>query len=225
MKLVLWDVDFTLVDTTGQGRIAFEEAFEAVTGSPPDGMVPFAGFTDHQIAVAMLEKAGHTGDHHVPRMLEELATALAARMDDIREHGKALPGAREALEALAARDDAVSSLLTGNVEANAVLKLAAFELDSLVDLEVGGYGSDQHESRGDLVAVARERTAAKYGREPDGAVLIGDTPRDIAAAREGGARAIGVATGPYGVDDLREADHVLPDLTDTGALLRALELA
>jgi phosphoglycolate phosphatase len=224
MKLVLWDVDFTLVDTTGQGRQAFEEAFQAVVGRPPEGMVPFAGFTDHQIAMAMLEKAGDQHDDRVPRMLDELATALAARADDIRESGRALPGARQALEALAARDDVISSLLTGNVEANAALKLAAFDLDSLVDLEVGGYGSDPHGSRGDLVAVARERAAAKYGTEPTDTVLIGDTPRDIQAAHDGGARAIAVATGPYDPDDLREADQVLPDLHDTAALLTALGL-
>lgn len=224
MLLVLWDVDFTLVDTTGQGRLAFEEAFKAVVGQPPDGFVPFAGFTDHQIAVAMLEKAGHRDGEHVPRMLEELATALAARAEDIRETGHALPGARDALEALAARDDVISSLLTGNVEANAALKLAAFDLDSLVDLEVGGYGSDPHASRGDLVAIARERAAAKYGAEPGETVLIGDTPRDIQAAREGGARAIAVASGPHDAEDLREADEVLPDLRDTAALLAALGL-
>jgi phosphoglycolate phosphatase-like HAD superfamily hydrolase len=222
--LVLWDVDFTLVDTTGQGRIAFEEAFQAVVGRPPDGFVPFAGFTDHQIAMAMLEKAGHGEHDHVPRMLEELATALAARAEDIRESGRALPGAREALEALAARDDVVSSLLTGNVEANAALKLAAFGLDELVDLEVGGYGSDPHASRGDLVAIARERAAAKYGAEPSETVLIGDTPRDIQAAREGGVRAVAVASGPYDAEDLREADKTLPDLRDTSALLAALGL-
>jgi phosphoglycolate phosphatase len=225
MLLVLWDVDFTLVDTTGQGRLAFEDAFEAVVGQPPDGMVPFAGFTDHQIAVAMLEKAGHHHGDQVPRMLDELATALAARAGDIRDSGRALPGAREALEALASREDVISSLLTGNVEANAALKLAAFDLDSLVDLEVGGYGSDPHEERGDLVALAREKVSAKYAAEPDDTVLIGDTPRDIQAAHHGGARAIAVASGPYDVDGLRDAEHVLPDLTDTDALLDALGLS
>jgi phosphoglycolate phosphatase len=224
VKLVLWDVDFTLVDTTGQGRKAFDQAFEAVVGHPPGDMVPFAGYTDHQIAVAMLEKVGHDDQAGVPRMLEELGTALAARADEIRSTGRALPGAREALEALAGREGVVSSLLTGNIEANAALKLAAFGLDSLVDLEVGGYGSDPHESRGDLVAVARERAAEKYGAEVVDTVLVGDTPRDISAAREGGARAVAVATGPYDVDALRKAgaDQVLEDLRDTPRVLAAL---
>jgi phosphoglycolate phosphatase len=226
VRLVLWDIDFTLVDTTGQGREAFDEAFEAVVGHPPGDPVPFAGYTDHQIAVAMLEKVGQADAAHVPRMLEELGTALAARADHIRAAGRALPGAREALQALAGREGVVSSLLTGNIEANAALKLAAFGLDSLVDLEVGGYGSDPHEARSDLVAVARERVAKKYGSEVTDTVLVGDTPRDVHAAHEAGARAVAVASGPYGLEALREAgaDAVLEDLCDTDRVLAALGL-
>jgi phosphoglycolate phosphatase-like HAD superfamily hydrolase len=224
VRLVLWDIDFTLVDTTGQGRKAFEEAFEAVVGHPPGDPVPFAGYTDHQIAVAMLEKVGQADAAHVPRMLEELGTALAARADDIRAAGRALPGAREALQALAGRKGVVSSVLTGNIEANAALKLAAFGLESLVDLEVGGYGSDPHGSRSDLVAVARERAAKKYGSEVTDTVLVGDTPLDVRAAHEGGARAVAVASGPYGLDALRVAgaDQVLEDLRDTDRVLAAV---
>lgn len=225
MLLVLWDVDGTLVDTAGRGRDAFDEVFEAVVGQPPGDPVAFAGHTDHQIALAMLDRVGHAGEAHVPRMLEELASALAAKVDDIRAAGRALPGAREALQALAEREGVVSSLLTGNIEANAALKLAAFGLDSLVDLEVGGYGSDPHRSRADLVAVARERAAAKYGAEPADTVLVGDTPLDVRAAREAGARSVAVASGPYGVDVLREvAAVVLEDLRDTSGLLAALGL-
>jgi phosphoglycolate phosphatase-like HAD superfamily hydrolase len=226
MRLVLWDVDFTLVDTTGQGRQAFDEAFEAVVGHPPGDPVPFAGYTDHQIAVAMLEKVGQADAAHVPRMLEELGTALAARAADIRATGRALPGAREALEALAGREGVVSSVLTGNIETNAALKLAAFGLDALVDLEVGAYGSDPHESRSDLVAVARERTAGKYSAEVTDTVLVGDTPLDVRAAREAGARSVAVASGPYGLEALREAgaDQVLADLGDTPRVLAALGL-
>jgi phosphoglycolate phosphatase len=226
VKLVLWDVDWTLVDTAGVGRDAFEEAFEAVTGAPLRNRVEMAGRTDHQIAVAMLEELGHAGDPHVPKVLEQLGVALAAKAEEIRARGNAMPGAREALEALVPRDDVVSSLLTGNIEANAALKLAAFGLDALVDLEVGGYGSDPHHSRGDLVAVARQRSERKYGQAigPGDTVLVGDTPLDVEAARHAGARSIGVAAGPYGADALGDADHVLDDLRDTRALLAALGL-
>ena len=226
MLLVLWDVDWTLVDAKGVGRDAYVEAFETVTGEPLRDEIHMAGRTDHQIAVAMLEQLGHAGDPHVPRVLEQLGVELAAKAGEIRARGNAMPGAREALEALTRREDVVSSLLTGNIEANAALKLAAFGLDTLVDLEVGGYGSDPHESRGDLVRFARERTERKYGQAigPDDTVLVGDTPLDVEAARQAGARAIGVAAGPYGADALADADHVLDDLRDTRALLAALGL-
>ena len=72
----------------------------------------------------------------------------------------------------------INSLLTGNVEPNAAVKVGAFGLERWLDLEAGAYGSDPHERRSDLVAVAQERAAARYG-EPTGAVLVGDTPLDV----------------------------------------------
>jgi phosphoglycolate phosphatase len=226
VRLVLWDVDGTLVDTAGYGRHAFDDAFEELFGRRPEGQVPFAGRTDHQIALSILERNGVEGaNSHLPRMLEALAGTLVAKEERIRAEGRALPGAREALGALAARDDVVQSLLTGNIEANAVLKLAAFGLEGLLDFEVGGYGSDPHVDRSDLVAVARRRTAEKHGVEvaPESTVLIGDTPLDVQAAREAGARSVAVATGPHhGPEELAEADAVLPDLRDTAAVLAAV---
>jgi phosphoglycolate phosphatase len=159
-------------------------------------------------------------------MLDELERALAAREARMRAEGRALPGAAEALAALDGRPDTVQSLLTGNLAANAVLKLAAFGLEHWLDLEVGGYGSDPHERRSDLVAVARDRAAAKYSPAVD-TVLIGDTPLDVRAAREAGARAVGVASGSYGVDELRGAgaDTVLDGLGDTERVLAAVTRA
>jgi phosphoglycolate phosphatase-like HAD superfamily hydrolase len=226
--LVLWDVDGTLVDTAGYGRHAFDDAFEELFGRRPEGQVPFAGRTDHQIALSILERNGVEGaEADLPRMLETLAETLVAKEDRIRAEGRAMPGAREALEALATRDDVVQSLLTGNVEANAVVKLAAFGLDSLLDFAVGGYGSDPHVERSDLVAVARRRVAEKHGVEvgPEATVLVGDTPLDVRAAREAGARAVAVASGPHhGVEELADAgaDAVLEDLRDTAAVVAAV---
>jgi phosphoglycolate phosphatase-like HAD superfamily hydrolase len=120
------------------------------------------------------------------------------------------------------------SVLTGNIRSVAEVKLAALGLREWLDLCIGAYGDD-HEDRTELVHVARRRAAAVHGRsaaEFDGAatVVIGDTPLDIAAALGAGARAVGVATGSYSADDLAMAgaDTVLPDLTDTAAVLRAL---
>jgi phosphoglycolate phosphatase-like HAD superfamily hydrolase len=216
--LVLWDVDGTLVRTAGHGRYAFEEAFEAVVGRVPEP-VDYAGRTDKQIALTML-----AGEHeHLPRVLEELAGALELRKERMREEGYAYPGVAEVLEELHGRADVIQSLLTGNIQPNAVVKVSAFGLDRWLDLEAGAYGSDPHERRSDLVAVARKRAAARYG-EPTGAVLVGDTPLDVLAAREAGARAVAVATGFAGLDALRESepDALLQDLSDTEAAIRAI---
>src|SRR5918998_4998137 len=188
MLLVLWDVDGTLVRTAGHGRFAFEEAFRGVIGREPEP-VDYAGRTDRQIVEIML--GGRPGD--TPRILEELAAALDLRKEAMRAEGYAYPGVPEVLEALHGRDDVINSLLTGNIHANAVVKVSAFGLERWLDFDVGAYGSDPHEERSDLVAVARQRAAAKYA-EPTGAVLVGDTPLDVRAAHEAGARGLALAS-------------------------------
>jgi phosphoglycolate phosphatase len=222
--LVLWDVDGTLVESARLGRDAFFAAFESVTGGPPTELVPFAGRTDLEIAHDLLEAAGvDAGEELLDRFEEELVAAMAARAGELSERGRALPGAADALERLAAEPGVIQSLLTGNVERNALVKLAAFGLARHIDFASGAYGSD-HRRRGELVNIARRRAAARHGAAIAAAdtVLIGDTPLDVAAAREGGARAVGVATGPYDELALSEAgaDAVLADLSDTEAVVR-----
>jgi phosphoglycolate phosphatase-like HAD superfamily hydrolase len=216
--LVLWDIDGTLVDSAGHGRHAFHDAFRSVVGREPEP-VEMAGRTDWQIAAAMLGDAQGS----VPPLLAELTEALERREGAIRADGRALPGAEQVLRALGRRERTVQSLLTGNLAANAAVKLGAFGLERFLDLEVGGYGSDPHDSRADLVAVARERARAKYG-EPADTVLVGDTPLDVTAAHEAGARVVAVASGPYGPDVLRAAgaDAVLAGLEDTEGVLAAV---
>jgi phosphoglycolate phosphatase len=222
MLLVLWDVDGTLVDTAGHGRGAFEAAFREVVGRPLEAEVDYAGRTDHQIATAMLEGV-EDADGHLPRLLERLVPALEARIERMREEGGAYPGVPEVLGALAGREDVAQSLLTGNLEANAAVKLRAFGLERHFDFELGAYGSDPHEGRSDLVAIARERAGAKLGR-PVEPVLVGDTPRDVEAAREGGVRVVAVATGFSAEQALRESqpDVLLRDLSDTGRAVEAI---
>ena len=141
--------------------------------------------------------------------------------------GHALPGAVAALTAVEAlgAGAAVQSVLTGNVRPVAEAKLAAFGLDGYLDLAIGAYG-EEHEVRAELVHLARDRAAAGYGRDFGGpaTVLVGDTPLDVAAAAESGARSVAVATGGSTAAELAAAgaDRVLPDLTDTGAFLAAL---
>ena len=218
MLLVLWDIDGTLVDSAGHGRHAFEEAFADVVGGVPE-WVEYAGRTDHQIALSMLGGS----NEHVPAVLEQLVERLAVRRELIAAEGRVYQGVRETLAALHEADGVINSLLTGNLEANAAVKVGAFGLERWLDFESGAYGSDPHERRSDLVAVARRRAAARHG-EPTDAVLVGDTPLDVAAAREAGARAVAVATGFADLDALRasEPDALLQDLSDTEAAIRAI---
>jgi len=120
------------------------------------------------------------------------------------------------------------SVLTGNIRPVAEVKLAALGLRDGLDLCIGAYGDD-HEVRAELVQVARRRAAAVHGRSAadfagTSTVVVGDTPLDVEAALATGARAVGVATGSYSCADLAAAgaDVVLPNLTDTSAVLQAL---
>ena len=108
MLLVLWDIDGTLVDSAGHGRHAFEEAFEEVVGGVPE-WVEYAGRTDHQIALSMLNGSSE----HLPAVLEQLEVKLAERKDAMAAEGRVYPGVPETLEALHEHDGIVNSLLTG----------------------------------------------------------------------------------------------------------------
>ena len=229
-RLVLWDIDGTLVQAGEVGRDIFTEAFQAVLGRDPDQVTAralgMAGRTDPEIALEFL--AAHEiaeGERHLPAFSEALVAALAAKAALIRERGRALPGAREVLAALSRTEGVVQSLLTGNVQPNALLKLASFELDGYLDFEVGGFGSDHHH-RPSLVEVARAKAERKYGMAFEGAatVLVGDTPLDVAAGRAGGARVVAVATGPFRAHELRQTgpDAVLEDLRETETVLQAI---
>jgi phosphoglycolate phosphatase len=229
-RLVLWDIDGTLVQAGEVGRDIFTEAFQAVLGRAPDQVTAralvMAGRTDPEIALEFLTAHDVAeGASHLPAFSEALVTALAAKAAVIRERGRALPGAREALVALGRTEGVVQSLLTGNLQPNALLKLASFELDGHLDFEVGGFGSDHHH-RPSLVEVARAKAERKYGTSFPGTatVLVGDTPLDVAAGRAGGARVVAVATGPFRADELATtgADAVLEDLADVEAAVAAI---
>jgi phosphoglycolate phosphatase-like HAD superfamily hydrolase len=225
-RLVLWDIDGTLVDSAGAGREAFSDAFRALFGRAPEGQVAMNGRTDLEIALEVLELNGIAeGETHLDGFASALAEALAAKAELIAERGRPYPGAMEAIERLAAEPGVVQSLLTGNIEQNAALKLYAVGLGEHLDLEVGGYGSD-HRVRSELVAIARRKALRKYSL-PFGAedtVLIGDTPLDVAAARTAGARSVAIASHAHAVGELAAAgaDAVLGDLRDAEALVAAV---
>lgn len=161
------------------------------------------------------------------RFAEAQARGYRERADDMRRRGRVLPGAPQALTALAGRGDIVQSVLTGNPRPSAVAKLQIFDLHRHIDFDSGAYGDDE-EARAKLVPIARARARAKERHHLDfdvnTTILIGDTPSDVQAAHDGGALAIGVATGKSSPRELAEAgaQHVLSDLSDTAALVRAV---
>jgi phosphoglycolate phosphatase len=224
--LVLWDIDHTLIETRGVGSEIYASAFQKVTGQTLDQMPDISGRTEpvifrQALALHGIEDTGNL----FSQFADQQARGYADRIGELRQRGRALPGAAAALNILASRDDAVQSVLTGNTRPSAEIKLSAFGLQTHLDLDAGAYGTDS-DIRADLVPIARERATQRTGIPfgPDSTVLVGDTPSDVTAARDGGARIIAVATGRFSPGDLAAAgaSTVLADLTSTAALIAAL---
>ncbi|MCX4751204.1 haloacid dehalogenase-like hydrolase [Kitasatospora sp. NBC_01287] len=218
--IVLWDIDHTLIDNAGVSKEIYGAAFAAVARRQPSGPAVTDGRTDRLIMREMFDRDGLVQpDWDIVQAA--LEAAGRERSEELRQRGRALPGARDVLTAVGKEPGIISSVLTGNIAANARLKLAAFGLDGLVDLEVGAYGADRLE-RAALVHVACDRIRAAYtvpGRTV--VTLVGDTPRDVEAALTNGVEIVAVATGVNSAAELRRAgaSAVLPDLTDTAALM------
>ncbi|WP_431681211.1 haloacid dehalogenase-like hydrolase [Kitasatospora sp. KL5] len=218
--IVLWDIDHTLIDNAGVSKEIYAAAFTALAGASPAVPASTEGRTDRMIMQDMFRR------HHLPEpswaaINEALSAAGEERFGVLRRRGTALPGAREALKAASSQEGWVSSVLTGNIAANARVKLSAFGLDMLVDLPVGAYGADAVE-RSDLVAVARARVQRDRGLPADTpVVLVGDTPRDVEAALATSSGIIAVATGIHSQAELEAAGAtvVLADLSDTEDVL------
>lgn len=227
-RLLLWDVDGTLVRAGDLGAAVFDLALEGVLGSRPATRVRMSGKTDPQIVREYLEQLEiEEHDELIRSILGEVEKHLAdaALAGELAAGGHACPGVATLLAELSADDRVVSTLVTGNIRPNAQLKVAAWGLDPWLDLDVGAYGSD-HWDRNLLVPVALERVQAVYGAhlDPSDAWVIGDTPRDLECASAGGARCLLVGTGRYTALELASlgADAVLEDLSDTAAVVRLL---
>lgn len=227
--LVLWDIDFTLLNAGGASRELYQVVFGELFGRDLLEIAPMAGRTDRAIIRDTLAMAGISEpSRHLDAFLAGLAAHAAEFQAVVMQRGRALPGAAAALAAVAAVPGparTVQSVLTGNVRPIAEAKLAAFGLQQYLDLDVGAYG-DHHEVRAELVHLARRLASKAYGPEFAGraTVLVGDTPLDVAAAVAAGARSVGVTTGPFTAADLTEAGAgtVLSGLTDTPAVLAAI---
>lgn len=229
-RLILWDIDGTLVRAGQVAADVFATAVEHAVGRHPgEHGVRMGGKTDPQIALEILATMGiETGHGHLPLVLGRLEAELAGAIDLMREVGVVLPGVREVLARLHDEPGVTQTVLTGNTAVNAATKLAAFELDRWLDLEVGAFGSDNAD-RLQLVPVAMGR-AAGHGHgpfEPDDVWVVGDTVHDLACARAAGVRCALVRTGarPHELDDLdidAEADAVLDDLSDVDSVVKLL---
>ena len=224
-RLVLWDVDHTLIENAGVSKEIYSTAFGILTGQTADHAAQTDGRTDREIMAGMIAEHG-ASSYGWPQIMSALERAGFAHREVLAARGTVLPGVIELVTALVERPDVVQTVVTGNVRANAQVKLGALGLAMFFDLDVGGYGSD-HVDRYRLVESARERAAAKYGPEygeAGSAVVVGDTPRDVEAARLGGADILAVASGLHTADELRAAgaQRVFADLADTAAILRYL---
>lgn len=231
MRLILFDIDGTLLWTDGAGRRAIHRALldEMGTAGPIEGY-RFDGKTDPQIVRELLTLAGHPecdSEDRITAVCRRYVDLLTAELGKPTQATKLYPGIQDLLTALEPHEAggrALVGLLTGNVQDGAALKLRSAGLDP-ARFAVGAFGSDSHR-RADLPAVAAKRAAERTGRgfTGDDVVVVGDTPDDVACARPMGARTVAVATGFYDTSALRAAGatHVFENLVDTDAVLRAL---
>lgn len=215
MKLILFDIDGTLMDSGGAGTksmdLAFEELFsvrEAFRG------INMAGKTDIQIMKEGLRKHGiDSANGNVGLFTARYVEHLRREIENPRKHLK--PGIRQTLDRLSGMDDVALGLLTGNIEEGARVKLGSFDLNRYFPF--GAFGNDDEDRNRLLpVAVERFRDLHKQDVEYRDCVVIGDTPRDVECAKIYGAYAVAVATGPYRYDSLAAsgADMVLRNISE-----------
>jgi phosphoglycolate phosphatase-like HAD superfamily hydrolase len=226
VKLVLFDLDSTLLWTDGAGRRAIHRALVEVLGTagPIDGF-RFDGRTDGEIVSRLAEGAGLAPSGAlVDAVIERYVACLQDELAQPTQSTTVYPGVGALLDALDARADCVPGLLTGNVRTGAKLKLASGGLD-IERFRIGAFGSDSAH-RPDLPAVAQRRAREELGLDLRGhnIVVIGDTPADVTCGNGIGARAIGVATGSYSVAELMEAGAfaAFENLSSTSEVLDAV---
>jgi phosphoglycolate phosphatase-like HAD superfamily hydrolase len=226
-RIILWDVDMTLLYSGGAGSLSMARAFEQLY-SVPDAFrgIEFTGRTDWYIVRSAMEQhkvldsRDGAFERELHRFRERYFSILERTLGEVE--GRTMPGVKAALDALSNGNGGVrQGLATGNFRRAAFMKLRHFDLDGY--LEEGGFGEDA-EDRDRMVAVAIERMAAGVDYDPRDVWIIGDTPLDIKAAAANGARSLAVATGPMTVDELLNegADVALEDLSDTKAVLETL---
>jgi phosphoglycolate phosphatase-like HAD superfamily hydrolase len=226
-RLVLFDIDGTILSSGGAAGKAFRTALEEVFGtSGPTSGYSFAGRTDPQIARDLLGMGGLAAksiERNLPRVWPLYARLLATELDKVRT--QLYPGVRSLIEQLHDSSEvALLGLLTGNVVEGAKLKLASAGLD-FSRFKVGAFGSDHHDRR-ELPAIAVDRAERCVGHRFEGkaVVIIGDTPFDISCGEHLGVRTIAVATGSFSRADLHGCgpDYLFDDFSDIDAVWNSI---
>lgn len=218
--VILFDIDGTLIDTGGAGRRALTRAFETLHGSADCLDFCLAGMTDPSIVRKALNQGGHAAhDEAVQDVLAAYLSFLCEEVQDTPAY-TVHPGVTEILDHTCTNPQRFAvGLGTGNIENGAQIKLARGQLDE--HFAFGGYGSDS-EDRGELLRIGAGRGAHRLGVPVDACrvVVIGDTPRDVAAAQQIGAECVAVATGPFSTEELRQtgAPFVFEDLSNADAM-------
>jgi phosphoglycolate phosphatase-like HAD superfamily hydrolase len=222
-RLLLFDIDGTLITSGGAGEGALKDAMESRFGIQDDlSGVVLAGSTDARIAAELLQRAGipHSPEN-AAALLDEYLHHLPRRLAG--HNGRILPGIVELLEVLSVRPDCVLALLTGNLVRGAEIKLAHFGVWHF--FEFGAFADDHHD-RNELGHFARARALDRHGIDfpPESIYVIGDTPRDIECGRAIGARTVAIATGIYSRTELagHRPDFLFEDFSDTAAIVTAL---
>jgi phosphoglycolate phosphatase len=222
-RLLLFDIDGTLIHSGGAGVHALKSAFKERFGID-DGLhdIEIAGMTDSGIALSILNK------HKIPATNENVSAFLDSYVHFLslelpRRKGKLLPGVLELLQRLKSRPHLVLALLTGNVSRGAQLKLEHYGVWHF--FEFGAF-ADDHRDRNRLGPYARARAKERHGREFSVSEIdvIGDTPRDIACGKALGARTVAVATGTWSSDELEkyEPDFLIDNLSNVETIIDTL---
>ena len=226
-KLILFDIDGTLLLSLGAGRralvAAMSDDFPGIGAAAEK--IRFDGKTDPQIVREMLHARGEAADEaRIDAILERYVDFLRRELGKPGHRTDIMPGVMELLDRLEGESTALLGLLTGNVVAGAGLKLESGNIRP-ERFMLGAYGSD-HATRAELPAIAAARAVRHFGRRPSGAeiVIIGDTPADVTCGNGVGARGIGVATGAYTTDDLTAAGAyaAFTDLSDEEGVWKAI---
>ncbi|MCB2205583.1 HAD hydrolase-like protein [bacterium] len=225
LRLILFDIDGTLISTNGIARTTFAEALdEALQRTSAAKEYDLAGKTDQQIYTDIMRASG-ADDTQISELREKTFDTFFRLLEQRlnRDNVTVLPGVRELLAALAVEQVATVALLTGNMLQGARIKLTPPEL--LQHFTFGAFGNDafhRHELPAIAAARAYDRTGATFKAKD--IVIIGDTPHDIDCGRHLNVRSIGVASGGYSYDELakHKPDHCFEDLTDIDRLFSAI---